>query len=92
MHTLTFRDTSAAAITASAFIELSGYTGDQTYLDAATTILTSLSAAPYLGDPALTDAVLVGNAHDCGSDYCTDIYTDAYFLEALRRLRALSQK
>eukprot|EP00042_Codosiga_hollandica_P017480 m.48271 g.48271 ORF g.48271 m.48271 type:complete len:419 (+) comp47697_c0_seq1:955-2211(+) len=79
------RDTSAAAITASAMLELAKFTGNQTYYDEAVAILTSLSGAPYLADPSTTEAVLTHNFHDCGSDDCTLIETDYYFYEAIRR-------
>lgn len=84
-----YNDTSAAAITASGLIELAGYTKEERYLAAAEKIVSSFAnVAGLQGDPAKTDAVLVANHHDCGSDECTVIETDYYALEAIRRLEA----
>ncbi len=53
------------------------------YSDAATAILVSLGAKYQAGDNS--EAFLAYNGHDCGSDRCSLIETDYYFLEALRR-------
>lgn len=78
------RDTSAAAIAASAFLELYKFTNNVTYYNEATAILTSLFTT-YLGVPEETEAVLTYCFHDCGSNNCTIIESDYYFYEALRR-------
>lgn len=80
-----FRDTSCAAIVASALLELDTYRPGKGFLKLATNILNSLSLH-YLAGP-LSDAVLLQNHHDCGSNVCTVIETDYYFLEALLRLK-----
>ena len=49
---------SAAAIAASAFVELAKYTEQSKFLGLANQIVSSLSAAPYLADPAASNAVL----------------------------------
>lgn len=90
------RDTSAAAIYASALLELSTYVQDERktkYLDAADTILKALSTAPYraervgdLGGFVLGHAVgwMAGND---GVDRPL-VYGDYYYIEALvRRLK-----
>jgi len=84
----TFKDTSAAAIVASAFFELAGYTKDPAYTTHAAAILDALSGGAYLGGRA-TPAVTQGNGHDCGTANCTIIEADYYALEALRRFNAL---
>lgn len=81
-----YKDTSCAAIVASGLLELDVYRPGRGHAALAQSILASL-ASSYLGG-ALTDAVLVQNHHDCGSDLCTVIETDYYFLEALLRLKA----
>ena len=68
-------------IVASAFFELTGFTGDAKYADAAMHILNSVSGGdapgpgPYLGG-AETAAVTKGNGHDCGDPDCTIIEAD----------------
>lgn len=59
------------------------------YSAAAGRVLASLAAAPYVGEPGDTDAVLTHNAHDCGSDGCTVVETDFYALEAAGRALGL---
>ncbi len=53
-----FRDTSAAAVAASGFLELFMYTGAKDLKTLADKTIASLSAAPYLADPVVSDAVL----------------------------------
>jgi len=83
------RDTSAAAITASALVELSRYVKDgEKYLNAAYAILNSLSSPAYLADPATSDGILL---HGTGTypDSQVDVslsYGDYYFIEALLRI------
>lgn len=86
--TPTFKDTSAASIVASSFIELYGYTNDVQYLQAAALILDTLSTNSnyMMRGPA---AVTMGNGHDCGSANCTIIETEYYAMEAMRRFSAL---
>jgi len=89
------RDASAAAVTASALIELSGYVKDAKaslrYKIAALKMLRSLSLSPYKAG-ATKSAFLL---HSTGNkpkgseiDYAI-IYADYYYIEALTRLKAL---
>lgn len=89
------KDASAAAVVASALIELSGYTEkgqSGQYLEAATKMLKSLYDNYRAGDfcPAF---LLHSTGHrPAGSeiDYAI-IYADYYYIEALTRLRALNK-
>ncbi|WP_338868369.1 glucuronyl hydrolase [Myxococcus stipitatus] len=86
------KDTSAAAVAASALLELSGYVSDlatqQRYRDAALGMLDALSAAPYLASGTSKASVLqhaVGNL-PAGKEIDVGlIYGDYYFVEALHR-------
>lgn len=87
------RDASAAAITASALIELSGYSTacGKTYINAARNILESLSKPPYLAPIGenqnfiLTSSV---GALPLNSQITVPLdYADYYFIEALIRYR-----
>lgn len=80
------KDTSAAAITASALLELAVFTSKPEYRRAAVHIINSIGWVPGMLSGADSDAVLAGNQHDCGSDKCTLIETEYYMYEALRRL------
>jgi unsaturated chondroitin disaccharide hydrolase len=80
------KDTSAAAIAASAMLELAVYTSKPEYHHAAVHIINSIGWVQGLLSGADSDAVLAGNQHDCGSDKCTLIETEYYMYEALRRL------
>jgi uncharacterized protein YyaL (SSP411 family) len=93
----TDRDASAAAIMASALLELSTHVeGDfaKKYLEAADNILASLSSPDYLAEPGTNNHFLlmhsVGN-HPRGSQVDVPIsYADYYFLEANMRKLKLS--
>jgi len=85
------RDSSAAAIAASAFLELSSYVPKETatqYYTAAENILTSLATSAYLANAQTSDATLL---HGCiGYETPCDvslIYGDYYFVEALFRYK-----
>ncbi len=85
-----YRDASAAAVTASALLELSTYAPDgQRYRDAAVRILHSLSSPSYLAAPGSNCGFLL--KHSVGSIPHTAeidvplVYADYYFLEALNR-------
>jgi unsaturated chondroitin disaccharide hydrolase len=80
------KDTSGAAITASALLELAVFTSKPKYRNAAVHIINSIGWVPGLLAGDDSDAVLASNQHDCGSDKCTLIETDYYMYEALRRL------
>ena len=83
------RDASAAAITASALIQLSDYAGEA-YLHQAIGIMNSLSSASYLAKAGENHNFLL--KHSTGSiPHGVEIdvpinYADYYFLEALVRL------
>eukprot|EP01121_Diplochlamys_sp_Union-15-3_P007525 TRINITY_DN1916_c0_g1_i6.p1 TRINITY_DN1916_c0_g1~~TRINITY_DN1916_c0_g1_i6.p1 ORF type:complete len:211 (-),score=44.88 TRINITY_DN1916_c0_g1_i6:28-660(-) len=82
------RDSSAAAIAASAFIELSNYVKEpkaSDYKTAALNIINSLSN-DYLGKPDKTDAVIVHGTVGDGTGIDVSLpYADFYFSEALQR-------
>lgn len=84
------RDASAAAIVASALIELSEYVSEEksaTYMDAAEKMLTSLSSENYRSGAAKPSFLLHATGHHpAGSeiDYSI-IYADYYYIEALTR-------
>lgn len=89
------RDASAAAIAASALIELSRYSSNgETYFSSAEKILTSLSSPAYLAKPRTNHGFIL--MHSTGhlpnnSEIDTPInYADYYYLEALLRYQLLN--
>ena len=85
------RDASAAAIMAAAYVELSGLTGNKTYLQMAEKQLRMLASPEYLAEPGTNACFLlkhgVGNMPE-GSEIDVPLsYADYYFLEALMRYR-----
>jgi len=96
---VTFRDSSAAAVTASALVQLSALTIDPTratgYYVAAERMLTSLSSSAYLAEttPASRGLLLhaaqnVPNDVSGAGNNVSLIFGDYYFLEAINRYRA----
>lgn len=92
------RDASAAAITASALYELSGFVDEEeseTYLNWAERIMKSLMSIDYLAEIGTNENFLL--KHSVGSiphDVEVDVplnYADYYFLEALYRKRNLNK-
>ena len=92
----TFRDASAAAIMASALLELSGYVGRKQakeYLGVAETILNSLSGAAYKAPAGTNGGFILG--HSVGnlpgkSEIDVPLtYADYYFVEAMIRYKNL---
>ena len=86
----TYRDASAAAITASAFYELSKYT-DNKYFEQAEKIVNSLSTDKYLAAYKSNGGFLLEHCvgHLPGNSEI-DVplnYADYYYLEALKRKR-----
>lgn len=84
------RDASAAAITASALIELSTLTTDgQKYFDYAENLLKNLSSSSYLAKPGENQGFILMHSTGSlpnGSEIDTPInYADYYYLEALKR-------
>lgn len=90
------RDASAAAIIASALIELSGYVNEQQkkeYLSAAETILKNLSAPPYKAGVGTNGGFIlqhsVGHMPNKTEVDVPLTYADYYFIEAMKRYKAL---
>lgn len=89
------RDTSAAAIAASAMLELATYEtspgGGWKYRNAAEQTLRSLSSPPYLAEGTTSRSILLhGTSNKPAGEYDTGlIYGDYFFLEALQRYREL---
>ena len=85
------KDASAAAVVASALVELSGYAGEEKgYLDAAKAMLKSLHE-DYRSMESNPSFLLHSTGHHPGGteiDYSI-IYADYYYIEALLRLRNL---
>jgi unsaturated chondroitin disaccharide hydrolase len=93
------RDASAAAITASALFELSGFTTSKAlrveYRKVAKEILTSLCKQPYLAEGSTSMGIInhaTGNWPAKGEIDVSLIYGDYYFLEALLRYQKLNSK
>jgi hypothetical protein len=92
------RDVSAAAIMASAFIELSSYVNEETakkYIHVAETILRNLSSAQYKAAVGTNGGFLlkhsVGNLPGHSEVDVPLTYADYYFLEAMKRYKSLEQ-
>ena len=96
----TFRDASAGAIMASAFIELSTLTDDGTrseyYLDTARRQILTLGSEEYLATPGSNAGFIlkhsVGNIPGGTEIDVALSYADYYFLEALVRYSDLSDR
>ncbi len=92
------RDASAGAIAASALLELSTYGGPEanTYRQAATQMLQSLSGPAYKAKPGGNNHFIL--AHSVGAKPMKSevdvplVYADYYYLEALLRYEALQKK
>lgn len=90
------RDASAAAIMASALLELQGYVEAgqaKTYRSAAETMLHSLSAAPYKAAPGANGGFIiehcVGHLPEKTEVDVPLTYADYYYIEAMKRLKEL---
>jgi unsaturated chondroitin disaccharide hydrolase len=87
------RDASAAAVMASALIELYKYTKNETYLDYSNKVIQVLSSDKYLLNEAVNGPFILD--HSTGNWPKNDeidepiIYADYYFLEAIIRKKAL---
>ncbi|MBO0951424.1 glycoside hydrolase family 88 protein [Fibrella forsythiae] len=92
------RDASAAAITASALLELGTYGGPsaKTYMQAAEQMLQSLSSPTYRANPGENNHFII--KHCVGHKPAKSevdvplVYADYYYLEALLRYDALNKK
>ncbi len=92
------RDSSAGAIIAAALLELQGFVeaGDaEQYIETSRTILSSLAAEPYLAPAGTNGGFLLrhGVGHlPHGTEVDTPLtYGDYYFIEAIKRYKALKQ-
>ena len=89
------RDVSAAAITASALYELSGYVPDMKYKGTADKIMESLSTSGYRAEIGTNGYFIL--KHSVGSiPHGVEIdvplnYADYYFLEALKRKKDIGR-
>lgn len=90
------RDASAAAITASALLELSSITSDgesHAYYKYAEKIIRSLSSEPYLSKVGENGSFILGHSTGSaphGSEVdCPLVYADYYFLEAIKRYQSI---
>ena len=85
------KDSSAAAVVASALFELAGYVGAndrQRYLEAASAMLDALASPAYFDAGASTQALLLHGTANYPAGEQIDVglsYGDHYFLEALAR-------
>lgn len=83
------RDTSAAAIVASAALDLYEMTGTQKYLDAAESILLELGSPDFLAQGTAYQPILLKGSSKWGDPEEGTSFGDFYFIEAMRRHRAL---
>jgi unsaturated chondroitin disaccharide hydrolase len=92
------RDASAAAVTASALLQLSGFVTNKVkalyYREQAIVMLAELSSAKYQSRDQNTAFLLHSTGHHpAGSEIdASIIYADYYYIEALTRLKNLQQK
>ena len=90
------RDASAAAVTASALLELSTFAADgQKYFDYAEKILKSLSSDAYLAQPGTNGGCILKHSTGSlpnGSEIDVPLnYADYYYMEALKRYMDLKK-
>ena len=85
-------DTAAAAVVASAAIELYEITREQKYLDAAESMLGDLTSPPYLATDTDYEAILTRGSHsyDRGQEVGT-LFGDFFLVEAMLRYRQLDK-
>ena len=83
------RDTSAAAIVASAALDLYDMTGAQKYLDAAEGILLSLGSTDFLGQGTSYQPILRKGSSKWGDPEEGTSFGDFYYIEAMMRHRVL---
>ena len=83
-------DTSAAAIVASAAIELYGFTQDSKYLETAEAILNDLTSEPYLATGTPYESILTRGSwtYDRHEEVGT-VFGDFYLVEAMLRYKQL---
>jgi hypothetical protein len=83
------RDTSAAAIVASAAIELYGMTGEEAFLIDAEAIMESLSSPLYFSIGSRYQSLVLAASEKWGEPEVGAIFSDYYFLETLYRYKGL---
>ncbi|MDB2499520.1 glycoside hydrolase family 88 protein [bacterium] len=79
------RDSSAAAIVASAALELYDITDDEKYLNRATAILTNLASSEYLSEGTSYESILRKASGKWGEPEVAAIFADYFFVEASLR-------
>lgn len=85
-------DTSAAAIVASAAIELYEHTNDQKYLDAAEAMLNDLMSPPYLATGTPYESILTRGSWEYDQhEEVGAIFGDFYLIEAILRYKQLER-
>lgn len=85
-------DTSAAAIVASAAIELYEITGDKKYLDAAEGMLNDLASPPYLATGTPYESILTRGSWEYDThEEVGAIFGDFYLVEAILRYKQLQK-
>ena len=92
LNNLNPRDTSAAAVVASASLELYHLTSDEKYLTIAENILVSLSSDKFLSRDTSYDSILLKGSEKWGKPEVGTIFGDYYFIEALYRWNKWSPK
>lgn len=86
-------DTAAAAIVASASIELYQLTGQKKYLEAAEWMLNELTSEPYLATNTAYESILTRGSHSYHQHYeAGTLFGDFFFVEAMLRYLQLKNK
>lgn len=86
------RDSSAAAIVASAALELYHITNEERYLNIAEKILLSLSNDDFMSKDSSYDSLLLKGSEKWGRSEVGTIFGDYYFIEALYRWKMWSPR
>jgi hypothetical protein len=81
------RDSSAAAIVASAALELYRITGEAKYIIRATHILDSLTSPPYVDSASSHESLVEKASEKWGNDEVGAVFADFYLLESMIRYR-----
>ncbi|WP_166738808.1 glycoside hydrolase family 88 protein [Psychromonas algarum] len=86
------RDSSAAAIVASALIELYKITKEEQYLNDAQAMLNSLATPTYLANNPDYESILLKGSEKWGEPEVGSIFGDYFFVEALYRWKVWTNK
>lgn len=85
------RDTSAAAIVASAAIELYQFTNDKKYLEVVENTLDELTKRPYLATGTAYESILTAGSHSYDRhEEVGTVFGDFYLVEAMLRYKAMT--